>query len=148
MCLTMELTDRPTQANLYLRVDHKDRNQNKWADQLANQNPTGFDPQKRWHPRATMKIFNLTYKLMKKYRLDQTRATKSNNYKREKKDDQARDTYHTPRPNNTNTHTAKRTMHYIPNWVHQSKRQRTTTTTTTTTAPALRIPEHTSSRRP
>ena len=132
MCLTMEFTDRLTQANLYLRVDHKDRNQNKWADDLANQNAKGFDPKKRWHPKATMKIFNMTYKLMKKYQLDHARETKSNTYKQEKKDDKSQDNYHTTRPNNTNTHTDKRTRHHIPNWVHHSKRQRTTTTTTTT----------------
>ena len=117
MCMTIELTDRLTRANLYLRVDHKDPNSNKWADALANQNSQGFDPKKRWHPTATMKIFNMTYKLMKKYRLDHARETKSNVYKQEQQKDI------------NSSHTNKRTGHHIPTWVKGPKRQHKATTT-------------------
>lgn len=47
MCMTMELSDRLTKANPDLRVDHKDRNSNQWADALANQTLRGFDLGKR-----------------------------------------------------------------------------------------------------
>ena len=48
-----------------------------------------------------MKSFNMTYKLMKRYRLDHARQTKSNTYKQEKKDDKAQYTHRTTPPNTT-----------------------------------------------
>ena len=43
-CITMELTDRFMKADLYLRVDHKERSGNAWADALVAQNCRGLDP--------------------------------------------------------------------------------------------------------
>ena len=34
------------------------------ADALAAHNACGFDPKRRWHPKATMEIFDMTSKIM------------------------------------------------------------------------------------
>ena len=79
----MELTDRLTRADLYLRVEHRDRTHNEWADALANLNATGFNPARRWHPTAATRIFELTYKLATElYKLDKPKVLKREEYLR------------------------------------------------------------------
>ena len=79
-CLTMELVDRTTQSDLYLRVEHKDRSQNIWADQLADLNDTGFNPARRWIPTQPLTMFETTYALAKEMGLHLTTETKHNEY--------------------------------------------------------------------
>ena len=81
MCLVMELTDRLTKADLYLRVEHRDRTHNEWADQLAGLDDTGFNPARRWTPTAPLAIFDLTYRLAKELQLDQPRKLKQQEYR-------------------------------------------------------------------
>jgi hypothetical protein len=81
-CLVMELVDRLTRADLYLRVEHRERTHNVWADQLADLDSTGFNPARRWHPSAPLTIFDLTYKLAQQLGLDQPRKMKHQEYLR------------------------------------------------------------------
>ena len=78
----MELVDRLTRADLYLRVEHRERTHNVWADQLADLDSTGFNPTRRWHPSAPLTIFDLTYKLAQQLGLDQPRKMKHQEYLR------------------------------------------------------------------
>ena len=81
-CLVMELTDRITRADLYLRVEHRDRTQNFWADQLAALDSTGFNPARRWDPTQPLTMFEMTYKMARALYLDQPRALKQQEYLR------------------------------------------------------------------
>ena len=85
-CLVMELTDRLIRSDMYLRIEHRDRENNEWADQLAGQDATGFDPAKRWKPTAPMKIFDDTYKHAKAMKMDKRKEHKQQEHFDTKRD--------------------------------------------------------------
>ena len=80
LCLCMELTDKLTQYDLYLRVEHRDRSHNEWADQLAGLDPTGYDPAKRFYPDLTLPTFDRTRRMAKQMELDKPRELKEREY--------------------------------------------------------------------
>ena len=95
--LAMELTDRQLKYDLYLRVDHKDRSDNEWADQLANQDDTGFDPKKRWVPTAPMEVFNIVYELATALKLDKSKELKQEEFLRDRREGRHHTTHDTKR---------------------------------------------------
>ena len=107
MCLCMELIDKLTLHDLYLRVEHRDRTHNIWADQLAGLDDTGFDPNKRIEPNLHLPTFERTRKLAQQMGLNKPKEDKRKNF-----------------------HTAQREQHNTSyNSTHaQFKRRRQTTT--------------------
>ena len=87
-CLVMELTDRLINSDMYLRIEHRDREDNEWADQLAGQDDTGFDPDKRWTPTAPMKIFDTTYKMAMDMGMHRRKDEKQKEYLQKQRDQQ------------------------------------------------------------
>ena len=79
-CLTMELVDRLTKADLYLRVEHRDRTLNVWADQLAALDATGFNPARRWRPKQPLQMFDTTYQMAIDMKLHLPTDTKRKEY--------------------------------------------------------------------
>ena len=72
----MELCDKLTKADLYLRIEHRDRTLNVWADQLANRNSTCFNSARRGKPTAPFTMFDVTYRMAKALRLDKPQGLK------------------------------------------------------------------------
>ena len=103
----MELIDKLTLHDLYLRVEHRDRTHNIWADQLAGLDDTGFDPNKRIEPNLHLPTFERTRKLAQQMGLNKPKEDKRKNF-----------------------HTAQREQHNTSyNSTHaQYKRRRQTTT--------------------
>ena len=88
-CLVMELTDRFIRSDMYLRIEHRDRENNEWADQQAGQDATGFDPAKRWKPTAPMRIFNDTYNHGNAMKMHKRKEQKQKEHFDKKRDNQA-----------------------------------------------------------
>ncbi len=86
MCLLMHLVDQLNKHDLYLRVEHKDRTHNEWADQLASQDSTGFDPAKRFKPTLHLDIFEQTKRMAREMGLHKPKDVKTHNHKQKIRD--------------------------------------------------------------
>ena len=86
MCLLMHLVDQLNKYDLYVRVEHKDRAQNEWADQLANLDPTGFDPAKRFKPTLHLETFEKTRRMAREMGLHKPKDIKTQNYQQKARD--------------------------------------------------------------
>ena len=86
MCLCMELIEKLTIYDLYLRVDHHDRTHNVWADQLAGLDDTGFDPNKRVNPPPHLPTFERTRKLAQQMGLNKPKEDKRKNFHTEQRE--------------------------------------------------------------
>ena len=82
----MHLVDQLNQYDLYPRVEHTNRQQNEWADQLASQDSTGFDPAKRFKPTLHLDIFEQTKRMAREMGLHKPKDVKTHNYKQKIRD--------------------------------------------------------------
>ena len=87
MCLLMYLVEQLTRHDLYLRVTHKDRTHNEWADQLAGRDSTGFDPKKRFYPTLTLPTFDRLRRMAIDMGSTEPKVQKTKNYLQSKEDD-------------------------------------------------------------
>ena len=72
----MEVMRRLAQAEICLRVGPRGREGNKWADQLADQNPTDVNLARPGCPTALMPTFDAIYALAKELSMHEGRELK------------------------------------------------------------------------